>query len=373
MSDDDIEETAQRSLVKRPPIVSRPQLLSIAPRQESQGTARKIDTRTRERRVQGLGRGGRGTKRGLRKPLEPDVEFKAQLSEATLAFTKSDFELAEIFTLRALQLNPEMYQAHSLLSEIHAARGDKDKALLVAWNGAHTRPRDVRMWGKIASLILERDCGNREAILRDAIYCYTRIISVEKDNVEARYQRATLNRELGYKKKVATDYEHLLKRLPHDTTVLRHLAEIYIELRNADQALLCYDATIAHFQSQEPTIVKAFTWSDVNIVVELYGFLGRYYEGIAKLKSLSRWLLGRKAEDFWDSVHQDDREWDLDDHPRRLECSDFTVGAFDKSTYGDGLPLELRIKLGIFRLSLEQYSLPEASVSAAPPKYSKSA
>ena len=342
--------------------MSRPQPLSISPCQEEHRISKSRDTGTRGSRGRGPGRGGRGIKRGLRKPLEPDVDFKAQLSEATMAFTNSNLEAAEIFTLRALQLNPEMYQAHNLLSEIHLARGDKDKALRAAWNGAHTRPRDTEMWGRIARLILERVCDNREATLRDAIYCYTRVISVEKDNVEARYQRATLNRELGYKKKVAADYEHLLKQLPHDTTVLRHLADIYTELRNAEQALQYYDATIAYFQSQEPTAVTSLTWSDINIVAELYGFLGRYDEGIARVKSLSRWLLGRKDEAFWDDVQEDDREWDSEDYPRRLKCSAFTVGAFDKSVYGDGLPLELRVKLGIFRLSAEQYDLQEANV-----------
>ena len=324
---------------------------------------RDFAVRPKARRGSRLGRGGKGLKRGLRRPLEPDLEFKAQLSEATVAFTASEFGKAEIFALKALQLNPEMYQAHSLLSEIHAARGDKERALSAAWNGAHTRPRDTQVWTKIAGLILERDDEDREAILRDAVYCYTRILSVEKDNLEARYRRATLNRELGYKRKVAADYENLLKRLPHDTSILRNLAEIYLELKNVERALQCYQHTIGHFQAHEATTVTTFTWSDVNIVAELYGFLGRYQDGIVELKSLSRWLLGRKAEQYWNNFDTDDREWDKNHHPRRNEVSEFTQGAYEASSYGNGLPLELRIKLGVFRLSTEVPNLNEAIVS----------
>ena len=323
--------------------------------------------RTKGRRSTGLGRGGKGLKRGLRRPLEPNLGFKAQLSEATIAFTKSEFEKAEIFALKALQLNPEMYQAHSLLSEIHAARGDKERALAAAWNGAHTRPRDTQVWTRIAGLILERNTENREAILRDAVYCYTRIISVEKDNIEARYQRAALNRELGYKKKVAADYEHLLKCLPHDTSILRNLAEIYLELKNADRALQYYQNTIARSQADEPNMVTGFTWSDVNIVAELYGFLGRYQDGIVEIKSLSRWLLGRKAEHYWNNFDEDDREWDRADHPRRNEVSEFVRGAYEPGSYGDDLPLELRIKLGVFRLSTAVPNLSEAMVRLQTP------
>ncbi|KAL9125829.1 MAG: hypothetical protein Q9217_005026 [Psora testacea] len=343
--------------------IERQELLSVPSTDRWRGSSARVSVsrggRARRGRS-GIGRGCKGMKRGLRKPIEPGVEFKAQLSEATMAFTQSDFEKAELFTLKALQLNPEMFEAHNLLSEIHAARGDKDKALSAAWNGAHTKPRDIEMWSRIASIILERSDNDRDATLRDAIYCYTRIIAVDKRNVEARYQRATLNRELGHKRKVIAEYEYILKELPHDTTVLRHLAEIYIELNEAAQALQHYEATIVHLQATESEHVLTFTWSDVNIVAELYGFQRRYDEGISTVKKLARWLLGRKDDSCWEHYDEDDREWDCDDHPRRNGTPGFTCGVYETLSYGHGLPLELRVKLGIFRLYSDKHDLTEA-------------
>ncbi|KAL9098728.1 MAG: hypothetical protein Q9163_005663 [Psora crenata] len=343
--------------------IGRQELLSLASTDRGRGSdanaSHRRGSRCRRGRA-GIGRGGKGLKRGLRKPLEPGVEFKAHLSEATMAFTHSDFDKAELFTLKALQLNPEMFQAHNLLSEIHTARGDKEKALSAAWNGAHTRPRDTQMWSRIASLILERDSDDVEATVRHAIYCYTRIITVDKHNIEARYQRATLNRELGHKRKVILEYESILRELPHDMTILRHLAEMYIELNEADKALQHYKATIAHLQVVEPHNVTTFTWSDVNIVAELYGFQLRYDEGISNVKRLSRWLLGRKDDSCWEHYDEDDREWDFDDNPRRIETAGFTSGRYSPHSYGDGLPLELRIKLGVFRLYSKKQDLTEA-------------
>lgn len=313
------------------------------------------------------GRGGKGMKKGLRKPIEPTPEFKALHSQATMAFIDQNYEEAEDLTLQALLINPEMYQAHNLLSEIHAARGDKEKALSAAWNGAHTRPRDPEMWSRIARLILERDDEDRDSILRDAIYCYNRILYVDSSNVEARYQRAALNHELGHKRKAANEYEQLIKQLSHDTTVLRHLAEIYIDLDEPDNALSHYEASIHHFQSIEPCEVTSFTWSDVNIVCELYGVQRRYDEGITMLKTLSRWLLGRAREKCWEIFHEDDREWDLEDQPRRDEVAGFVPGEYDVTLYGDGLPLELRVKLGVFRLKSEHPNLMEAIASSSSP------
>ena len=310
-----------------------------------------------------VGRGGRGMKKGLRKPIEPTPEFKTLHSQATMAFIEHDYEEAENLTLQALLINPEMYPAHNLLSEIHAARGDMEKALSAAWNGAHTRPRDPEMWLKIARLILDRDDEDRDSILRDAIYCYNRILYVDSSNVEARYQRAALNHELGHKRKAANEYEQLIKQLPHDTTVLRHLAEIYIDLDEPDSALPHYETSILHFRSIEPYNVTSFTWSDANIVCELYGVQRRYDEGIMVLKTLSRWLLGRGEEHYWEAFDEDDREWDLENKPRRYVVPGFVPGKYDVTSYGDGLPLELRVKLGIFRLKSENWDLMEAIVS----------
>ena len=282
-----------------------------------------------------------------------------------MAFIDHNYEEAEDLTLQALLINPEMYPAHNLLSEIHAARGDKEKALSAAWNGAHTRPRDPEMWSRIARLILERDDEDRDSTLRDAIYCYNRILYVDNSNVEARYQRAALNHELGYNRKAANEYEQLIKQLPHDTTVLRHLAEIYIDLDEPHSALSHYEASIHYFQSVEPYDVASFTWSDVNIVCELYGAQRRYDEGITVLKTLSRWLLGRANEGCWEAFDEDDREWDLEDQPRRSDLPGFVLGEHDVTSYGDGLPLELRVKLGVFRLKSENRNLTEAIASTS--------
>lgn len=245
-----------------------------------------------------------------------------------------------------------MFAAHSLLSEIHLARGDKDKALTALFNGAHTRPRDVQVWSRVAKLILERAGDDRMAALNDAIYCYTRIIGVDATNMHARYQRAALNRELGYNGRAVLEYERMLKLLPHDTIVLRHLTEVCIDLGEVERAKNHYDVSIAYYLSDAEASGMKFSWSDINIYGELFSYLRRYAEGISTLKSLSRWLLGRGRETYWDDIVEDDREWDSEDIPRRSQVQQFDPGQYGSVTYGDGLPLELRIKLGIYRLKL---------------------
>ena len=310
-------------------------------------------------RFNARGRGGRrvargapGVKRGLRKPLEPNPEFKALHSQATMAFIAYKYDEAEHLALQAINQNPEMFAAHSLLSEIQLARGDTDKATAALFNGAHTRPGDSEVWLRVADLMIERDAEEKVSLVPDAIYCLTRVLNIQPKNVNVRYRRASLNRKLGYLGRAANEYEQMLKYLPHDTRVLRLLASVYVDLGDVERALQRYEESIVYYQLLQPVHVTHFSWSDVNVCAELYGFDEQYETGINRLKSLSRWLLGRGQDSIWEAFSIDDREWDLRDEPRRVEVEGFEPDLYDSSTYGEGLPLELRIKLGVYRLRM---------------------
>ncbi|KAL8768028.1 MAG: hypothetical protein Q9209_005632 [Squamulea sp. 1 TL-2023] len=304
----------------------------------------------------------KGIKRGQRKPLEPSNKFKSLHAQATMAFIDADYELAEQLTLQAILLNPEMYAAHSLLSEIHTARGDFDKALVALFNAAHTSHRNPEPWSTIARLILARtDDDDDNSALRDALYCYNRVIEVDPGNFDAHQQRAPLRHKLGHMRRAAEDYEHLLRVDPHDVGVLRSLAAIYTEMDKPQRALELYNQSIDYYRSIETEQPSSFSWSDVNIYVELLAYQQRYAEAIMKLKSLSRWLLGRQNDHSWDSFCEDDREWDLDDHPRRVDVLGFKTGAYPVESYGRGMPLELHVKLGIYRLKSRDRQIEEAT------------
>ena len=246
------------------------------------------------------------------------------------------------------------------------ARGDKGRATHALFNGAHTRPRDTVLWTKIAKLIMEIAGDDRASAYLDAIYCYNRVIGSDKSHVEARYERAALHREFGNEKRAAYDYVRLLHLLPHDTTVLRNLAEVYIEIGEGARAMEYYEASITHFQSLQQSSVTSFTWSDLNIYAELFMYSTEPEEiakGISKVKNVCRWLLDRGEDHFWDDYTQDDREFDATDHPRRSLVPEFDWGKHNLNSYGHGLPLELRTRLGLLRLELGEDHFEEAIVS----------
>ncbi|KAL2815847.1 hypothetical protein BDW59DRAFT_12580 [Aspergillus cavernicola] len=323
---------------------------------------------SRRRRRRGTGRfsgrygarGGKGIKRGPRKPLEPSPEFKLLHSQATSAFIDGDYDSAIHLVKRAIQINPEMFAAHSLLSEIFLAKGEKEKAVTALFSGAHTRPRDATVWAKVARMIMEQAGDDRQAGLSDVLYCYSRVIDIDPHNYNARFQRAALYRELGHTGRVVTEYERILKDIPHDVRALRLVAEVYIEQNEYQKAVDHWSESIKYFMTRDYDKTPEFTWSDANIFVELYTYLGRHLEGLKALKAVSRWLLGRKDDTMWNDFDEDDREWDADDSPRRIKADGYVPKQWPRDSYGLGLPLELRIKMGVFRLKLGSEHVDEA-------------
>ncbi|KAL3454555.1 hypothetical protein BJX65DRAFT_4032 [Aspergillus insuetus] len=305
-------------------------------------------------------RGGKGIKRGPRKPIEPSPEFKMLHSEATSAFIDGDYDRAIDLVKRAIQINPEMFAAHSLLSEIFLAQGEKDKAVTALFSGAHTRPRDAGVWAKVARMILDQAGDDRQGALNDVLYCYSRVVEIDPQNFNARFQRAAIYRELGHNGRVITEYERILKDLPHNIRTLRLLVDVYIDQSEYQKAADHWSKSIQHFMTRAPEKTPDFTWSDTNIYIELYTYLGQHAEGLKALKSVSRWLLGRKDDTMWQDFDEDDREWDADDSPRRIKADGYVPKRWPRDSYGLGLPLELRIKMGLFRLKLGGRNVEEA-------------
>src|SRR5208282_3624918 len=136
----------------------------------------------------------------------------------------------------------------------------------------------------------------------------------------------------------------------------------YLDQDNVEAAKDLYRQSISFYMASDEIPGRVFGWSDINIYVELYAYVGQYDVAIKELKSLSRWVLGRQQDSWWDLVVGDDREWDADDS-RRIQIQEFVPSHRKPQLYGEGLPLELRIKLGLYRLRLGNYD--EAMVRVA--------
>ncbi|ETI20564.1 hypothetical protein G647_08601 [Cladophialophora carrionii CBS 160.54] len=329
------------------------------------------DRQPRKRRKKGTGHPGgwsKGMKIGPRPAIDPGPEFNSLYTQALEAFIdEQDSDKALNLVTKALAINPEIYSAHALRAELLFARGEDENALATLFLAAHASPTDPEVWFQAASAHLERYKGRREVALQQANYCFSRIIhvgSARDRHIEARFQRAAVNRELTNYTKAMKDLETILEVMPRNSSVLRQIAEICIDLRDITRAKEVYEKTLAYYQENGFEDEESFSWADILVYAQILALEEppdlAISNALKVLKQLSRWLLGRADEDYWNRFTGDDREFDSEDEPRRVLVPEFGPGRYPPEAYGAGLPLEIRVRLGMLRLRQGQEALDEA-------------
>ncbi|CAK7227941.1 transcription factor TFIIIC subunit tfc4 [Sporothrix bragantina] len=344
------------------------------------------------------GGGGARKRRGPRKAAEPSGEVKLRLQQAHQLFMDNRYEDALEALHEIIRVNAETHAAWSLLGSINEDLGRREEAMMAMVFAAHLEPKNVAGWLSTADYALAEAAaadeeagggeneGNEDEQEREedrqsrrlqnlqiARLCYSGAIRADKDNIPARLGKANVCLEFGQATNAATEYVRVLKRRPLALQVIRNLAEAsYDSVRGSETiqaAIKAYRKAVAYLRGKssaasqsyfEPYLLldegEEFSWMDITIYVELYAALERYDEAIAVLKSLARWMLGRGGpdENYWKDVEgmHEDCEWDRYDEPRRRKVPGFQPGRYPPSTYGEGLPIDLRTKLAIYRLKL---------------------
>jgi general transcription factor 3C polypeptide 3 (transcription factor C subunit 4) len=290
----------------------------------------------------------RGAKTGGRRAVGEEAlsfEVKSLMGEANQAYAFGHLDKAMALVKRIIQIEAGVYAAWKILGEIFKEKGENHKCLLAWLTAAHAKPKDFELWLTCARMSLDQYGPDKKNYRDQAIYCYNRAIRAEPDNIDAIYDRALLLKETGQLHKAAEGFGMLNKLLPNDMSILREIASLYIQLKKIPQAIEYYNRSIEFFKSTgNPD--KAFGWSELNILVELYMMAEEWEVAIRILKNHARWLSGRMEEKYWERL-EDDREWDSHDK-RRKSVREYVPMRFDPKTYT--LPLELRVKLGVCRL-----------------------
>lgn len=275
-------------------------------------------------------------------------------------FLREEYHEAKKLAVEIIAINAETLEAWTLLATIWKELGRIEYAIFCLMFAAHMRPKHLEMWFNLAEFALEETGDKRSDFLFHAQFAYAAAIRNDTTSVKAHIGKARCYVERGKPTNALKEFHAILDLKPHDMEILEEVAMLCIDMNNVTPAQELYRKSIAYLRGSPDTTSSSFSWTDVDIYLELYGYARQYDEAIKELKSLARWLLGREEETFWDDVTADDREWDAS-NTRRLAIDAFERDKYPDSSYGPGLPIELRVKLGLYRLHL--YS-PEYKVKA---------
>jgi general transcription factor 3C polypeptide 3 (transcription factor C subunit 4) len=309
-------------------------------------------------------RAHRAVHRGPRKPAPPSTEIMYRLSKAQEAYEQDDHELAIAISEEIIRINAQTYQAWEIMLKVYEDRNDRKNAIVARVHAAQIMHRNVPNWLSTAAYVMDGldeldDEEEKKRAYEIASACYSQILSVDRSHVAARMAKADVLMALGKASLALQQYERLLLYRPLNIQTVRNLASVALDSKNPQKAgrvaKEAYRTIIDHCQKNNTREAESgmFDWSDLRIYLEFFSILELWEDGARELKSISRWLLGRHSQVYWDRFTADDREWDIHDS-NRVEISEFLPNQFPQEAYGLGLPLDLRAKLYVYRLKLDQ-------------------
>ncbi|KAF2399821.1 hypothetical protein EJ06DRAFT_477529 [Trichodelitschia bisporula] len=290
---------------------------------------------------------GKKARKRQQAEAEQSPEFARLNGLVTKAWLREDWDSAYKYALEAVKINPEVFPLHGTIAEILVKKGRFEDALGALFAGAHSAA-DAAAWWYVVDRFNEIGIDDR-ATKEKLGYCYSRILEMNPKDYAARVGRMKNHRALGHHVRSKNECFVLLKTEPYDTEVLIELAEITSTLKDTAAAVPVFEAYFENAMEGPPGLDPDMLWQLMSFFVDLLNQAKRYEEALFRLRSISRWLLGRAEETYWDEF-PDDTEWDVEDQPRRIKVPQFIPGRYDPSLYGESLPVEMRERLGLIRL-----------------------
>ncbi|CDK26835.1 unnamed protein product [Kuraishia capsulata CBS 1993] len=362
------EDAAESSDEENDPFDSEFEDEEDIPLRELMREASNFKSKARKRKRKG---GFGALMRKLRKEGDMDPEIKKLLSDANEAFVRSDFKVATNLYTEVIRKDSKNFSAYKTLGEICRMQNRLNTCSNLWVLAAHFHPWDHEFWSTNGELSTE--LGH----LLQAIYCYGKAITAatsqwnnQKGNKKLRktlnhyiFQRAILYNMTGKYRKAAENLQGLLAQ-EFDENVLRELAEVLMKQKRVNEAISLYtkqlDDAVAYRLNKKRTkgasLTKLkwepnFDWSALNILAELYVNIGSWSTGLKTVRNVSRWIQHREDQTFWSEV-PDDSEFDV----RRFENPKFQqLSQQEKVKDYEELPVDMRVRIGIFRLNLKNY------------------
>ncbi|KAH9944859.1 TPR-like protein [Amylocystis lapponica] len=242
-------------------------------------------------------------------------QVRSLIGEGNQAYVDNDIPETIRIMQEVIRIEPRAASAWSVLAQCHEDAGEPQKALQLRIMAAHLT-HDADEWDRLARQSMA--LGHNQ----QALYCYGKLYSLDPSNVNALWDRASLARDIGALRIARNTLLAMLKRLPHNLTVLDELRPLLIELAELPLCAELFADAFAHYRDAFPGGVGlarevqrevpggGFGLMQLFVLADLRNTLGAHEEAIRVIRAGCRWLQGRGAQRFWDAC-EDDREYDV--------------------------------------------------------------
>ncbi|KAI8981952.1 hypothetical protein BDF20DRAFT_834618 [Mycotypha africana] len=279
--------------------------------------------------------------------LSPEV--KRQLGEANALYIARDYGNAIDKLQAIIQENPNAHPAWNTLGLVHEELGNTAKALQFRMFAAHLC-NDAGLWKELAHKSIENDA------VKQAVYCFSKVLALDPNDLDALWDRAFLFKQMGRSSDAIDGFLEILKHIPHHFKVINELARLYRQQGKTKEAIKMYEDAIDYHikmeqermeeeedeeeeDDEEDEFSDKLGYVELNMLSELYLILNDYRKALETIKNGLRHIQKRQHETWWlDHVDDDDEYFENDE--ARTE-----------------FPIELRVRMGICRIYLNQVDL----------------
>ncbi|CEP19103.1 hypothetical protein [Parasitella parasitica] len=277
-------------------------------------------------------------------------EVKRIMGQANGLYVQREYGSALDILQKVIEETPQAYPAWNTLGLVHEELGNTEKSLQFRMTAA-LLTNDNDLWKELAQKSIECDAT------RQAIHCFSKVISNDPSDVDALWDRAFLYKRLEQTEKAIEGFKSILQYYPHHFKVINELAQLYRSQGRTKEAIQLYeDAIVWHTNNDDSEeddededdgeddgfkddgFKNKLGYSEINMLSELYLILNDYKKSLNTIKTGLRLIQKRQNETWW--VDRDDDDEYLENDESRTE-----------------FPIELRVRMGVCRVYLNQVRL----------------
>ncbi|TPX37605.1 hypothetical protein SmJEL517_g00634 [Synchytrium microbalum] len=279
-------------------------------------------------------------------------EQRALVGRANMAYATNNLDEALQILHEVIRGAPSAKGPWITLAAVLEAKGETEKAIQTNLIAAHLGGTDANLWKKIA--VDSRQIGN----LDQAIYCINKAVRLDKEDLNAQWDRAVLLIERGLYSKAIAGFRAILNISPHNPQVIRELGKLLARVNQPREAINLYEDLyeLDKMNPLEPVdeddeddeldlgarvvVPCRMRYADINTLAGLYIRTAQYDRCINTIRQCVRRLQGRARDTHWDFRPDDQEFYETAMMPENQR-----------------MPMELRTQLGICRLMLDQVDI----------------
>ena len=197
----------------------------------------------------------KSTKKAINKQVDGEINVQNLLIKANNYYLNNNYSEAKEVLETIISVSPNLQEPYLILSQIYEDEKNEEKSLFFLMLAAQCSGGDKNIWIKCCNM------NKKLKNYRQAEYCITRALKLDKKNLYILYERGSLNEELGDIFKAIKIYTILLKLYPN-YDILLHILMLCERTQSYDKAINIFE----DFYDTLPSKNK------IESIVFLYGF-----------------------------------------------------------------------------------------------------